>query len=141
MSINGVLQGTYKYDFAGRQAIRTIASTGITIHSVFDSQGRRIAEYNQATGALIREYVWLNWEPIAVIEGGVTYLVRTDHIGRPTFATNTSGVNVRPAAPYRKARPLIMAPSPNRALIASAARSAAALRPVSGSSRSPARSA
>jgi hypothetical protein len=43
---------------------------------VFDSQGRRIAEYNQATGALIREYVWLNWEPVAVIEGGVTYLVR-----------------------------------------------------------------
>ncbi|MFM2390563.1 MAG: hypothetical protein RLZZ437_2118, partial [Pseudomonadota bacterium] len=71
-----------------------IASTGITIHSVFDSQGRRIAEYNQATGALIREYVWLNWEPVAVIEGGVTYLVRTDHIGRPVFATNTSGVKV-----------------------------------------------
>jgi RHS repeat-associated protein len=94
MSINGVPQGTYKYDFAGRQAIRTIASTGITIHSVFDSQGRRIAEYNQATGALIREYVWLNWEPIAVIEGGVTYLVRTDHIGRPVFATNTAATKV-----------------------------------------------
>ncbi len=61
MSINGVLQGSYKYDFAGRQAIRTTASTGVTIHSVFDSQGRRIAEYNQATGALIREYVWLGW--------------------------------------------------------------------------------
>jgi YD repeat-containing protein len=99
MSINGVLQGTYKYDFAGRQAIRTIASTGVTIHSVFDAQGRRIAEYNEATGALIREYVWLNWEPIAVIEGGVTYLVRTDHIGRPVFATNTSGVKVWTATP------------------------------------------
>jgi RHS repeat-associated protein len=36
----------------------------------------------------------MGWEPIAVIEGGVTYLVRTDHIGRPVFATNTSGVKV-----------------------------------------------
>jgi RHS repeat-associated protein len=94
MSINGVLQGSYKYDFAGRQAVRTIAGTGITIHSVFDSQGRRIAEYNEGTGALIREYVWLNWEPIAVIEGGVTSFIRTDHIGRPVFATNTAGVKV-----------------------------------------------
>jgi RHS repeat-associated protein len=94
MSINGVLQGTYKYDFAGRQAIRTTTSPAITIHSVFDSQGRRIAEYNEGTGALIREYVWLGWEPIAVIEGGVTSLVRTDHIGRPVFATNTTGVKV-----------------------------------------------
>jgi YD repeat-containing protein len=58
MSINGVLQGSYRYDFAGRQAIRVIAATGVTIHSVFDAQGRRIAEYNEATGALIREYVW-----------------------------------------------------------------------------------
>jgi YD repeat-containing protein len=90
MSINGVLQGTYKYDFAGRQAIRRIASTGVTIHSVFDAQRRRIAEYNEATGALIREYVWLNWEPIAVIEGGVIAYIRTDHIGRPVFATNAT---------------------------------------------------
>ena len=94
MSINGVLQGSYKYDFAGRQAIRTIAATGVTIHSVFDAQGRRIAEYNQATGALIREYVWLGWEPIAVVQGGVVSFIRTDHIGRPVFATNTTGVKV-----------------------------------------------
>jgi RHS repeat-associated protein len=61
---------------------------------VFDSQGRRIAEYNEGTGALIREYVWMGWEPVAVIEGGVTSFVRTDHIGRPVFATNTAGVKV-----------------------------------------------
>ena len=64
MSINGVLQGSYKYDFAGRQAVRTLTSpTAVTLHSVFDSQGRRIAEYNEATGALIREYVWMGGAP------------------------------------------------------------------------------
>jgi hypothetical protein len=66
-----------------RQAIRTLTSpTPVTIHSVFDSQGRRIAEYNEATGALIREYVWNGWEPVAVIEGGVIRF-RTNDIGRP----------------------------------------------------------
>ena len=70
--VNGVLQASYKYDALGRQAIRTLTSpTAVTIHSVFDSMGRRIAEYNEATGALIREYVWNGWEAIAVIEGGV----------------------------------------------------------------------
>ena len=29
-------------------------------------------------GVLIREYVWFNGAPIAVIEGGVIYLVRSD---------------------------------------------------------------
>lgn len=77
------------------QAIRTLTSpTPVTIHSVFDHQGRRIAEYNQATGALIREYVWNGWDPVAVIEGGVISFVRADHIGRPVFATNATGVKV-----------------------------------------------
>ena len=91
--INGILQASYKYDAMGRQAIRTLSSpTVVTIHSVFDSDGRRIAEYNETSGALIREYVWNAWEPVAVIEGGVISFVRADHIGRPVFATNATGV-------------------------------------------------
>ncbi len=74
--------------------IRKLNQQGVTIHSVFDSQGNRIAEYNEATGALIREYVWLDGAPIAVIEAGVTYYIRTDHIGRPVFATNAAGAKV-----------------------------------------------
>ena len=46
------------------------------------------------TGALIREYVWLEGQPIAVIEGGVISFVRADHIGRPVFATNSAGAKV-----------------------------------------------
>ena len=66
--INGALQASYTYDAMGRQAIRSLAS-GQVIHSVFDSMGRRIAEYSETPGALLREYVWLGWEPVAVIEG------------------------------------------------------------------------
>lgn len=91
-SIGGVLQASYKYDFAGRQVVRALTSpTAVTIHSVFDSDGNRIAEYDEATGALIREYVWLNGEPLAVIEGGAINYVRVDYIGRPVFATNSAG--------------------------------------------------
>ena len=61
---------------------------------MFDSDGRRIAEYDEATGALLREYVWNGWDPVALIEGGTVYYVRADHIGRPVFATNSSGAKV-----------------------------------------------
>jgi RHS repeat-associated protein len=91
--VNGVLQASYRYDYLGRQVSRALTG-GLTIHSVFDSAGNRIAEYNQATGALIREYIWLDGAPIAVVEGGVIYYIRTDHIGRPVFATNAAGVKV-----------------------------------------------
>lgn len=97
-SINGILQASYKYDAMGRQAIRTLtAPTPVTIHSVFDSDGRRITEHDETSGAPIREYVWNGWEPVAVIEGDVISFVRTDHVGRPVFATNASGMKVRSA--------------------------------------------
>ena len=74
--------------------IRRLTQTGQTIHSIFDLAGNRVAEYDldhvANTTTLLREYVWLEGEPVAVIEGGNIYLVRTDHIGRPVFATDTS---------------------------------------------------
>ena len=92
-SINGFQQANYRYDAMGRQAIRTLLSPSlVTIHSVFDSEGRRIGEYNEPTGGLIREYVWNAWEPIAVIEGGQVFFVRADHIGRPVFANRAAAL-------------------------------------------------
>ena len=89
-----MLQATYRYDVLGRQVLRTLVPSAVTIQSIFDSQGRRVAENDQRTGALIREYVWLDWEPLAVIESGVIHFVRTDHIGRPALATDSTGTVV-----------------------------------------------
>ena len=96
--VNGVLQASYKYDFARRQVVRAL-SGGATIHLVFDADGNRIAEYDQTSGALIREYVWFEGAAVAVIEARVVYYIRSDHIGRPVFATNAAGVQVWAANP------------------------------------------
>ena len=88
----------YAYNQLGQQIIRRLTQTGVTIHSVYGPDGNRIAEYNEATGALIRQYIWLQGAPIAVVEGGVISFVRSDHIGRPVFATNASGFKVWTAA-------------------------------------------
>jgi RHS repeat-associated protein len=36
----------------------------------------------------------LEGAPVAVIEGGVVYFIRTDHIGRPAFATDSTGAKL-----------------------------------------------
>jgi hypothetical protein len=69
LSLNGVLQAEYKYDYLGRQFSRKLVPANTTIHSVFRSDGKRIFEFNEATGALIRAYVWMGDTPVAVIEG------------------------------------------------------------------------
>jgi uncharacterized protein RhaS with RHS repeats len=94
VSLNGVVQATYTYDWKGQQAVRRFPASGLAIQSVFDSAGHRIAEYSEGTGALIRAYVWLGDMPVAVVEGGQIYSVRVDHIGRPAFATTSAGTVV-----------------------------------------------
>ena len=53
-------------------------------------------EYD-STGALVKEYVYVNGEPIAQVDAGspetVLYL-HTDHLATPRYATNTSGTTV-----------------------------------------------
>ena len=95
-SINGVVQAEYKYNYLGQQAIRTLMQTGQVINSVYGPDGNRMAEFGYdpvaGSSSLLREYVWFEGKPVAVVEGGVVYFVRSDHIGRPVFATDGTGV-------------------------------------------------
>jgi uncharacterized protein RhaS with RHS repeats len=61
--------------------------------SVHDLNGNRIAEHAGA-GAVIREYIWLDGRPLAVVEGGQVFWLHWDHILRPVMATDATGAVV-----------------------------------------------
>jgi hypothetical protein len=43
---------------------------------------------------MIREYLWLDGRPLAVVEGGQTFWLHWDHILRPVLATDATGAVV-----------------------------------------------
>ena len=91
LSILGVAHAEYKHNALGQQVIRTLTQLNESHHSIHDIAGMRIAEYVVPTGAassLQREYLWFGDRPVAVVENGEIYFIRTDHIGRPVFATS-----------------------------------------------------
>jgi RHS repeat-associated protein len=53
----------------------------------------RIAGHD-GTGAVLREYIWLDGRPLAIVEGGQTYQLHWDHILRPVMATSSTGAVV-----------------------------------------------
>lgn len=50
VSLGGVVQASYTYDWKGQQAVRRFPASGAAIQSVFDFAGHRIAEYDEGTG-------------------------------------------------------------------------------------------
>ncbi|MEJ6401873.1 hypothetical protein V8J85_03175 [Yoonia sp. 2307UL14-13] len=101
-SVNGVVFAEYEYNHLGQQVVNRQVQNGQTIHSIQDAAGQRIAEYlyNDASGTstLIPEYIWANAQIVGVVENGALCYVRTDHIGRPVFATDDTGAKVWTAA-------------------------------------------
>jgi RHS repeat-associated protein len=93
--IGGTTVGAYTYS-ANNQRTKKVAG-GTTAHYVHGLGGKLYGEYDNS-GVLIREYIWLNGEPLAQIDksGGtetLTYL-HTDHLATPRYGTNAAGSTV-----------------------------------------------
>ena len=88
-------KGGYTYDAFGRLADRVVSNTtpsGET-HFIYDLNNHVIAE-TDSTGATLREYLWLDDLPVAVVDAvqtaPVIYFVHTDHLRRPVLMTDAS---------------------------------------------------
>ena len=90
---NPAIGGSYAYDALGRLASRT-ANAGpgqTTTLYVHDINNHIIAETSTA-GTTLREYIWLDDLPVAVVDKVNTatpavYWVHSDHLGRPARMT------------------------------------------------------
>ena len=100
LQVNAVGVASYAYDFEGRRVSATVG--GDTTHYVFDVEGRLLAEHAGATGAVSREYIWLDDRPVALLvtTGGVTttYAIHTGQIGEPLLMTDSAKAVVWNAA-------------------------------------------
>jgi RHS repeat-associated protein len=88
------LKADYTYDGLERLALRTTQNMtpAGTTHYVYDLAGHLIAEASD-TGATLREYVWLDELPLAVVADVDTmspnlYFVHADHLDRPIKMTD-----------------------------------------------------
>ena len=96
---NGVAVGQYGYDWTGRRVTRDTLGSGPTTRDyVFDLEGRLLAEHDGAGGAVVKEYVWLDDMPLAVIDRAsgspVVLAIHTGHLDEPLVMTDAAGAKV-----------------------------------------------
>jgi len=105
---NTVAHGTYGYNALEQLVSRSTSAPGGptgTIHYIYDLEGHIIAEADGATGATLREYIWLAANdneptelPLAIVDDIATtpvlLMVHTDHLARPIRLTDASRLTV-----------------------------------------------
>lgn len=92
----GATTVTYAYDAFGQRITKrgptSVVTTG-AMHFVYDDDGHLLGEYS-ATGAPLREYVYFDHIPVAVLTGTAAatsiFYVFTDIVGRPWTVMDTS---------------------------------------------------
>jgi RHS repeat-associated protein len=93
-------QGSYGYDYQGHRVWRTVVGSSATTqtHYVFDEAGHLLAEHDGSTGAVLREYVWLDDTPVAMIDSTgaspATYFIHTGQIEEPLVMTDATQAKV-----------------------------------------------
>ncbi len=96
LTIGSTVNADYTYDGLERLAIRTTQNMtpAGTTHYVYDTAGQLVAE-STGTGTTVREYIWLDAMPLAVIADIDTStpnlnFVHADHLDRPLKMTDAS---------------------------------------------------
>ena len=82
---DGSLVARYEYNALGLRAHKD--NEGTETHFVYGHDGRLIGEYD-ASGQVIREYVYLEGQPLALIRAAEPYYFHNDHLGSPLKLTD-----------------------------------------------------
>ena len=97
--IEGALKATYIHNAMGQRTRKVVVNADNTISTTvyhYDFQGMLISETNER-GEPIKDYIWLDYAPIAQIEydaiadSDTIYYLHTDHLMTPRFATDSGG--------------------------------------------------
>ena len=90
-SNTGGTLGQYTYNALEQRVIKTAGSVTTVFH--YDRQGRLIAE-SATDGTILREYIYFNDEPLALVESGSAYYFANDHLGSGQALFDQNGETV-----------------------------------------------
>ena len=85
------MTANYTYNGNGQRVKKNVNGTTAIFH--YSLNGQLIAESNSA-GTITAEYVYLNGQPLAKMEGDDVYYYHNDHLATPQKMTDSSGAVV-----------------------------------------------
>lgn len=88
VSVNGSLAASYTYNPLGQRVVKTLANGNKEIYH-YDESGQLIAVAD-ATGAVLREYIYWGNQQIALVSNSNLYFIHNDHLNTPQVVTDVN---------------------------------------------------
>jgi RHS repeat-associated protein len=89
------ISSAYSYNSKGLRVLKQSAVVGNFIY-VYDQEGQLLGEYKAQDGSVVREYIWLQGIPVAIVDGSAVnasvYYIQTDHLNTPRTVIDRTGV-------------------------------------------------
>ncbi|MES9993849.1 MAG: DUF2235 domain-containing protein, partial [Candidatus Thiodiazotropha sp.] len=85
------LIASYSYNTRAERTSKTVYGDAgpVTTHYLYENK-RLIAEMD-AQGEIVRQYLYLGWQPVALLEAGKIYTIHNNHLGAPVAVSDTTG--------------------------------------------------
>jgi len=91
-SLNNSSIASYTHNGFEQRVGKTVGSTVTDL--IYDRAGHLLAEANDSTGTMIREYIWMDDKPVAMVDdtgtNPVIYYIHSDQVNRPQKLTDAS---------------------------------------------------
>jgi RHS repeat-associated protein len=88
---SGTPVASYVYNALGQRISKNVG--GSTTQFIYGLNGELLAELD-GSGTVLREYVYLNGAPLAVIDASGIHYIHTDHLGSPRAVSDATGTLV-----------------------------------------------
>ncbi|WP_316365449.1 phospholipase effector Tle1 domain-containing protein [Candidatus Thiodiazotropha sp. CDECU1] len=91
ISVADKLIASYSYNSRAERTSKTVYGEAgpVTTHYLYENK-RLIAEMDEQ-GEIVRQYLYLGWQPVALLEGGEIYTIHSNHLSAPVAVSDAKG--------------------------------------------------
>ncbi|MBT3058092.1 MAG: DUF2235 domain-containing protein [Candidatus Thiodiazotropha sp. (ex Lucina pensylvanica)] len=85
------LVASYSYNNRAERISKTVygEAVPVTTHYLYENK-RLIAEMDEQ-GEIVRQYLYLGWQPVALLEAGEIYTIHSNHLSAPVAVSDSAG--------------------------------------------------
>lgn len=89
--LRGKLIASYSYNNRTKRISKTVYGEAGPVTTRYLYENKRLIAEMDDQGEIIRQYIYLGWQPVALLEAGEIYTIHSNHLNAPVAVSDSTG--------------------------------------------------